>query len=50
MTQVPEETPDSLVDDVRDADVLDEGLSRDETDADLPQVGGDDGPRADLDR
>jgi hypothetical protein len=45
MTQVPDETPDSLVDDVRDDDLQDEGLSPDETNGDLPQVGGDDGPR-----
>jgi hypothetical protein len=45
MTQVPDETPDSLVDDVRDDDLQDEGLSRD-ADADVPQVGGDDGTRA----
>ena len=47
MTQVPDETPDSLVDDARDDGLQDEGLSPDDAGADLPQVGGDDGPRTD---
>jgi hypothetical protein len=48
MTQVPEETPDSLVEDVRDDDLQDEGLSPDETSRDLPVVGSDDDPASFL--
>ena len=50
MTQVPDETPDSLAPDVPEDDVVDEGFSPDETSRDLPTVGTDDDPASYLNR